>query len=141
MALTGFEQQERKREARRRLAAQRNRAGRLRGRVVAGSLICFALLWGIVFAQMATGNDPVLGEKTRTVARARRHAAQTRAGPTSPAREAIETTETDEAESQLRTSTPVESETPTEFEAEPEYEAEALPEPEPELEPLTTSQS
>ena len=42
-------------------SAQR-RAGELRGRVVAISLVGFALLWGVVFVQMATGNDPVLGQ-------------------------------------------------------------------------------
>jgi hypothetical protein len=56
-----LEKIERKREARHRIRAQRERASRLKTRVVAISLICFALLWGIVFAQMATGNDPVLG--------------------------------------------------------------------------------
>jgi len=56
-----FEQLDRKRASRHRLRAQRERRGRLQGRVVAASLICFALLWGIVFTQMATGNDPVLG--------------------------------------------------------------------------------
>jgi non-ribosomal peptide synthetase component E (peptide arylation enzyme) len=66
-----------KRQAWMRLAAQRRRAGLLRGRVVVISLLCFAVLWGIVFAQMATGNDPVLAgkekaSKTRTVASAKR---------------------------------------------------------------------
>jgi cytoskeletal protein RodZ len=56
-----------KRQAWMRLAAQRRRAGRLRGRVVAISLICFVVLWGVLFAQMATGNDPVLaGQETAT---------------------------------------------------------------------------
>jgi GT2 family glycosyltransferase len=58
-----IEKQERKREAFRRLRAQRHRAGELRGRVVTISLIGFVLLWGVVFAQMATGNDPVLSAK------------------------------------------------------------------------------
>jgi hypothetical protein len=66
-----------KRQAWMRLAAQRRRAGVLRGRVVVISLICFALLWGIVFVQMATGNDPVLAGKEKsatasTVASAKR---------------------------------------------------------------------
>lgn len=79
-----IERQERKREAWRRLRAQRRRAGELRGRVVAVSLVGFALLWAVVFAQLATGNDPVLGEKSsaltptaprhRAVARAAREA-------------------------------------------------------------------
>src|SRR5215467_8020666 len=61
-----IQKRELKRKAWMRLAAQRRRAGLLRGRVVAISLICFALLWGIVFAQMATGNDPVLAGKEKT---------------------------------------------------------------------------
>jgi hypothetical protein len=61
-----FEQIERKRQARHRIRAQRERAGRLKTRVVAISLICFALLWGVVFVQMATGNDPVLGDSSST---------------------------------------------------------------------------
>jgi len=71
-----IEKRELKRQAWRRLVAQRRRAGLLRGRVVAISLVCFALLWGVVFAQMATGNDPVLAGKevvkARPVASAKR---------------------------------------------------------------------
>jgi cytoskeletal protein RodZ len=59
---------ERKRQAWQRLRAQKRRAGQLRGRVVAISLIGFALLWATVFVQMATGNDPVLGHKSSKVA-------------------------------------------------------------------------
>ncbi len=71
-----IKKRELKRQAWMRLAAQRRRAGQLRGRVVVISLICFALLWGGVFAQMATGNDPVLAGKekattTRAVASAK----------------------------------------------------------------------
>lgn len=66
--MDSFEKQERMQDARRRLRAQRQRAGQLRGRVVAISLIGFVLLWGVVFAQMATGNDPVLGDKSAVVA-------------------------------------------------------------------------
>jgi hypothetical protein len=72
-----IEKRELKRQAFARLAAQRRRAGLLRGRVVAISLVCFALLWGIVFVQMATGNDPVLSAKegaktSRATARTKR---------------------------------------------------------------------
>lgn len=63
-----IERHERKRQAWQRLRAQKRRAGRLRGRVVAISLIGFALLWATVFVQMATGNDPVLGSKPSKVA-------------------------------------------------------------------------
>lgn len=58
-----FERSERQRAARRNQRAQRDRRSRLQSRVVVASLICFALLWGIVFTQMATGNDPVLSAK------------------------------------------------------------------------------
>jgi hypothetical protein len=60
------ERQMRKREARRRLKAQRRRVGALRSRAIATSLACFALLWAVVFVQMATGNDPVLGSGRRS---------------------------------------------------------------------------
>jgi hypothetical protein len=68
-----IEKRELKRKAWMRLAAQRRRAGLLRGRVVVLSLLCFAILWGAVFIQMITGNDPALASKesattTRTVA-------------------------------------------------------------------------
>jgi hypothetical protein len=77
--MDSFEKHERMRDARRRLRAQRRRAGELRGRVVAMSLIGFVLLWGVVFAQMATGNDPVLSDRSA--------AAPTPAGHRHPARE------------------------------------------------------
>ena len=68
-----IEKRELKRQAWMRLAAQRRRAGLLRGRVVVVSLICFVVLWGVVFAQMATGNDPVLsGEEKAVATRTRR---------------------------------------------------------------------
>lgn len=59
--MDSFEIAERKRQARGRLRSQRARVGRLRKRAIAVSLVCFALLWGAVFVQMATGNDPALG--------------------------------------------------------------------------------
>src|ERR1700727_240877 len=83
-----IEKRELKRRAWARLAAQKRRAGLLRGRVVIASLICFALLWGIVFAKMATGNDPVLSAKSKTVA--------TR--PIRRAKKELETTETREVD-------------------------------------------
>ncbi len=111
-----FERLERKREARRRLAAQRGRAGRLRGRVVAGSLVCFVLLWGIVFGQMVTGNDPVLAPKAERAAQVKASAKVARVRPSAA---------------------PVEAEVAVE----PELQAEPEPEVEPEPEPLTTGQS
>ncbi|HVW45536.1 MAG TPA: hypothetical protein VHA76_00665 [Solirubrobacterales bacterium] len=114
-----IEKRELKRKAWMRLAAQRRRAGLLRGRVVVISLLCFAVLWGIVFVQMATGNDPVLSTKkatatTRTVA---------------AAKEAVETTEPRELEPRRKRDE--EDAAGEEVEAEaPEFE-----------EPLVTSQS
>lgn len=121
-----IEKQERKREAWRRLNAQRQRVGQLRGRVVAISLICFILLWGIVVAQMATGNDPVLAGK-RAIA----------SQPARAATEAIETTDPEELEA-VRAAELEAAEFAAAAEAELlEAEAEAEAEPE----PVTTSQS
>jgi hypothetical protein len=138
-----FEMQERKREARRRLRAQREKAGELRGRVVAISLACFALLWGIVFVQMATGHDPVLRDTSSTVALrnggADRHPAKANvaeAGASTDSEEppnGEEELETSEAETVEPEVEPVEEEF---IEAEPEPE---FVEPEPA--PVTTSQS
>lgn len=66
--MDSFEKQALKQEARRRLRAQRQRAGQLRAQVVTIALIGFVLLWGVIFAQMATGHDPVLGGKSAAVA-------------------------------------------------------------------------
>jgi non-ribosomal peptide synthetase component E (peptide arylation enzyme) len=83
-----IEKRELKHRAWAKLAAQKRRAGLLRGRVVVASLICFALLWGIVFAQMATGNDPVLSAKSTAVA----------SRSAKRAKKELETTETREVE-------------------------------------------
>jgi hypothetical protein len=112
-----------KRQAWMRLAAQRRRAGQLRGRVVAISLICFALLWGVVFAEMATGNDPVLAGKEKATA--------TRA--VASAKREVETTDPRELEFEEEA---VEAE-PEIFEEEAELEEEEFVE----TEPLVTSQS
>lgn len=140
-----FEKQERQREARQRLSAHRRRAGELRGRVVAISLICFALLWGIVFVQMATGNDPVLSAKRSASGRSggQRKAA---AKPTAESEAAAEPVET-EVEPEAEFAPEEEFESEEEFEPEPEFESEEfVPEEEtefiePEPEPLVTSQS
>jgi len=144
-----IEKRELKRKAWMRLAAQRHRAGLLRGRVVALSLICFGVLWGVVFAQMATGNDPVLASKEKTVA------TRTAASPS----KAIETTDPRELEPERRTDSKQETrEAESEVEAEGEGEFEEAEEAElaeaaeieeaeiaeieaAEAEPLVTSQS
>lgn len=129
-----IEKRELKRQAWRRLAAQRRRAGLLRGRIVALSLICFALLWGIVFVQMATGNDPVLSPKEKA------------GRPAATAKEEPAVTETEQQAEFIGPQV-------EEVEAEPEFEEEAVEpveeepafeEPEPEFveeEPLVTGQS
>ncbi|HEY2478757.1 MAG TPA: hypothetical protein VGI17_08490 [Solirubrobacterales bacterium] len=135
-----IEKRELKRQAWRRLAAQRRRAGLLRGRVVAISLICFAVLWGIVFVQMATGNDPVLSPKeqaaaSRTTASARREVEPTHRREPKPRAEEVEV----EPEPEVEELAPeVEEVAPEIEEVAPEIE-----EVEPEFieEPLVTSQS
>lgn len=123
--MDSFEKHERMQDARRRLRAQRQRAGQLRGRVVAISLIGFVLLWGVVFAQMATGNDPVLGDKSSVVATSstKKHRAKATELP-------IEAAETDAEEAAEA----------NELEA-AEIEAAEIEAIEVEPEPVTTSQS
>jgi outer membrane biosynthesis protein TonB len=112
------EKMERQRAAQQRLRAQQRRAGQLRGRAIAISLIAFVLLWGVVFAQMATGNDPVLGASSSAIVKPAATAAA----------EAIETTAPRELEPEVVKPEPVEEEL-----------VEVEPEPEPA--PVTTSQS
>jgi cytoskeletal protein RodZ len=124
-----IERHERKRQAWQRLRAQKRRAGQLRGRVVAISLIGFALLWATVFVQMATGNDPVLGSKSSKVASSQ----QAKGSARKSEAEAVEPE-------------PVESE-PVEVEPEPEVEGSGeaaeieAAQAEAEPAPVTTSQS
>jgi hypothetical protein len=129
-----FEKIERKQQARHRLRAQRARAGRLRSRVVAISLICFALLWGVVFVQMATGNDPVLGDASSTVAKGssgrNRHAAKAAPAESGASTGSEEFGATEPEEEAF-------AEEPVEVEAEPVKEEFIEEEPA----PVTTSQS
>src|SRR3954454_23588448 len=117
-----FEKRQRIRDARHRLIAQRRRAGLLRSRVIALSLVVFAMLWAVVFVQMATGDDPVLGGRQATSASAAPSERRTdsrevgRAG--AGAAEAIETTSPEESEPESVETLPIESE-PIELEPEP----------------------
>jgi cytoskeletal protein RodZ len=138
-----IERHEKKRDAWRRLRAQRQRAGMLRGRVIAISLLCFGLLWAVVFVQMATGNDPVLSAKsgataTATAKRAERHRARA-AEAEAAAAEPVEPEESGEAEAEAEFEPEPEVLAEPEFQAEPEFEA--APEPEVEPEALSTGQS
>ena len=139
-----IERHERKRQAWQRLRAQKRRAGQLRGRVVATSLIGFALLWATVFVQMATGNDPVLGSKSSKVAssqQAKGNARQSEAEAVQP--EPVEVEPEPEAEGSGEAAE-VEAEELEALEAEiAEQEAAEIEaaEAEPEPAPVTTSQS
>ena len=59
--MTPRERERLKRRAEVKLAAMRERAVRLRKRVLAGAAIAFVVIWAAIFAQMLTGNDPALG--------------------------------------------------------------------------------
>jgi hypothetical protein len=141
-----IEKMERKREAQHRLRLQRQKVGELRGRVIAISLCCFALLWGVVCVQMATGNDPVLGDRSGTISQRNgsgnhRHKPRASAVEGSAATDSVEappgaeTGETGEPEAAEPAVEPVGEEF-SETEPEPEFV-----EPEPEPAPVTTSQS
>lgn len=119
--MDSIDERGRTRDARRRLRAQRERAGQLRGRVVAISLIGFVLLWGVVFVQMATGNDPVLGDSSSRVATSSRNGTRGRSQSKPKA-------------------TPTETEVEPAF-VEPEPAELEVVEPEPEPAPVITSQS
>jgi cytoskeletal protein RodZ len=122
--------QERKREAQRRLRSQRQRAGLLRSRVIVISLVAFALLWGTVFVQMATGNDPILGDSSSAkVATSRRARAADRMRGSAKGLPAEADASTDSEEAPA-----AEAVEPEEVEPQPE-------EVEPEPAPVTTSQS
>lgn len=148
------EKEHRKRQAWYRLRAQRQRAGELRGRVVVISLITFALLWGIVFAQMATGNDPVLSRSSSASATAARRRAKAKAAKAAQTESGARTDAEVEAEIEAEekgfaAEEPGESEfveeEPVGTEAAPTEAAPEEPapvaEPEPAPEPVITGQS
>jgi hypothetical protein len=121
------EQLSRKREAQSRLTAQRRRVGTLRSRAIAMSLVCFALLWAIVFVQMATGNDPVLrGGRQAVGATAAppdgRTDSEEASGAGAAAAGAVGTTSPEEVEPAAVEPEPVEAEV-----IEPEFEPEPVP--------------
>ena len=120
-----IEKRELKRKAWMRLAAQRRRAGLLRGRVLVLSLLCFAVLWGAVFIQMITGNDPVLAAKesasTRTVASAKERVKKTEQRALGPHRKHHEV-EAGDDEAEAERGPEIEEPAATEAEVEPEIE-------------------
>lgn len=132
--------------ARAKIRSRRRRVSTIRRRTVRGSLALFAVLWGVIFGQLVTGNDPVLSRAkgTHTQAAASRETgkathqasgAVASAAPPEP-----------EAESELESELAPErgAESGAEAEAEPPVEAESerAPEPRPEpAPPLVTSAS
>lgn len=82
------------RRGQRKLDAMRRRTGQLRRRVAATAVVGFVLLWTVVFARMATGNDPALG----TGAPAHTAAAKERPAPDPKRRSLLAATERAEAE-------------------------------------------
>lgn len=125
-------------QAKARLAIQRERARRLRQRCVAASLICFVLLWGVVFTQLVSGNDPVLGGRSKS----KNPTASTASGtatvmPGDPEQLEIEAAEAEGAEAEALELEAAEIEL-SRLEAAELEAAQAEPEPE---EELTTSPS
>jgi hypothetical protein len=140
--MDSHEKRERKRLAEHRLDAQRRRLGVLRNRVVAVAIATFVLLWCVIFVQLATGNDPVLGQ---TSAAAKRGAEATRAREVEGVATDAEPEATEaEAEAEVEATEPeadaeaeaLEAEAEAEAEARAQAEAEAI-----ELEAVTTGQS
>ena len=52
-----------------RLRAHRQRVSRIRKRVIATTLVTFAVLWAVIFVQLVSGNDPALSHKTTVAAK------------------------------------------------------------------------
>jgi outer membrane biosynthesis protein TonB len=133
--------------ARAKIRARRRRVSSIRKRTIRGSLALFAIAWVIVFGQLVTGNDPVLGHgypTTRKSLASRGHRSSAASTPSQP----------EEEEESAAAAVPVEPEPEPEPEFEepvPEPEVEAAPEPEfepepevapePEPEPVVTSAS
>lgn len=136
-----FRKLEAKGLARAKSRSRRHRVATIRSRTIRGSLALFAILWGVVFVQLASGNDPALSTKHGSEKRSAAAAAEPT--PAEPAREPAP-----EAEAELDGSEfEVEEEAAPEFEElepEPEFE-EVAPEFEeeaPEIEePVVTSSS
>jgi outer membrane biosynthesis protein TonB len=131
--------------ARAKIRSKRRRVSVIRSRTIRGSLALFAIAWVIVFGQLVTGNDPVLGHgypTTRKSLASRGHRSSASSTPSQP----------EEEEESAAAAVPVEPEPEPEFEEpvpeveveaapEPEFEAEPEAAPEPEPEPVVTSAS
>ncbi len=136
--------------ARAKIRSRRRRVSTIRRRTVRGSLALFTVLWGVIFAQLATGNDPVLSrvKGAHTQAAASREAGKSAHSQSGAV--ASSAPPEPEAESELESElapeagaeSSAEAESPTEAESPAEPEAEQAPEPQPEsAPPLVTSSS
>lgn len=96
--MTPFEREEMKRRAQAKLAALRERAARLRRRVLLIAAVGFVALWAAIFVQMVTGHDPALGPATATAPAAAAAAAQESVASDPERRVFVETEATAEAE-------------------------------------------
>lgn len=127
--------------ARAKARSRRLREARIRRLTVRGSLALFAVLWAVIFAQLASGNDPSLSNNPKgsggnaIAARDRKasHAPPPEAEPAAAPAEA-------EFESEPEGAPEVEFE-PEEVEPEPVEPEVEFEEPEPEPEPVVTSSS
>jgi hypothetical protein len=123
--------------ARAKSRSRRHRVAVIRSRTIRGSLALFAVLWGIVFVQLASGNDPALSPKSHAARRSATSSAEPT--PAEPAREPAPEAEAelDGLEAEFEEEPAPEFE---EFESEPEFAEpeEAAPEIE---EPVVTSSS
>lgn len=70
MPITPQAREEAKQRAKAKLAAMRDRAVRLRKRVMTAAAIGFVVLWAAIFAQMMAGHDPALGPVAANVSTA-----------------------------------------------------------------------
>ncbi len=121
--------------ARAKIRSKRRRVSTIRRRTVRGSLALFAVLWGIIFVQLATGNDPVLSRiKSAHVQAAASHEG---GKGTHPHSGSVAAGAPPEPESESELESELKREGGTEAGAEPEAEsrAEAPAEHEPEREP------
>ncbi|MGB7588464.1 MAG: hypothetical protein WBM00_07120 [Solirubrobacterales bacterium] len=127
--------------ARAKIRSQRRRVSMIRRHTVRGSIALFVILWGVIFAQLATGNDPALSAN-----RNRRQAAAAHKKANRSPEAVVPTPAPLPTEEPPFESEPVEEVEPEpEFEEEPaelEFESEPVEEAAPEpVEPIITSSS
>lgn len=119
--------------ARAKSRSRRLRVAWIRSRTIRGSLALFAVLWGIVFVQLVSGNDPALSSSSKSGGG---NVAATR--EQQPSREPAPEAEAETAPLEPESEYGYESEAPPEY----EYEAETGVEfEEPEEAPITTGAS